>query len=178
MLSVAPEADPQQVTKDYAALLKEYHIGSVTGDAYAAQWVAAAWMDCGISYVRSDRSKSEIYRETLPLFTRGLVRLPEHPVLLRELRLLERQAHRGGKESIDHPRGGHDDYSNAVCGVLHTLSNYLGFSLERMLDDGEANTAQREQEDRDAWARHRLHSFLAAHGAFGWPPTPWGGGAE
>jgi hypothetical protein len=163
--------DPQAVTADYAALLKDYHVESVTGDAYAAQWCANAWMNCGISYVRSSKSKSEIYRETLPLFTRGLVRLPDHAKLLRELRLLERSAHRGGKESIDHPRGGHDDYANAVCGALHTLSDYLGFSLERMLDDGVATTAEREREDRAAWQQHRLNTMLAAHGAFGWPPT-------
>ena len=34
--------DPQAVTAQYAELLKEYRIGSVTGDNYAAQWVAGA----------------------------------------------------------------------------------------------------------------------------------------
>jgi hypothetical protein len=121
--------DPQQVTSDYAKLLKEYRIGSVTGDNYAAQWTAGAWRDTGISYVQSDIPKSQIYLETLPLFTRGLVRLPDHVRLLKELRLLERQTHRGGKDSVDHPRGQHDDYSNAVCGVFRTLSNYLGFDV-------------------------------------------------
>ena len=29
--------DPMQVTRDYAELLKEYRIGSVTGDNYATQ---------------------------------------------------------------------------------------------------------------------------------------------
>jgi Phage Terminase len=108
--------DPNQVTQEYAELVKQYGVGTVTGDSYAAQWVASAWMNTGISYVPSDIAKSQIYRECIPLFTRGLVRLPDHPVLLRELRLLERQAHRGGKESIDHPRGGHDDFANALCG--------------------------------------------------------------
>jgi hypothetical protein len=64
----------------------------------------------------------------LPLFARHLVRLPEHPKLLRELRLLERRTHRGGKDSVDHPRGGHDDYANCVRGVLRNLSNYSGYS--------------------------------------------------
>jgi hypothetical protein len=49
--------------------------------------------------VPSDIPKSQIYRECIPLFTRGLVRLPDHAVLLRELRLLERTTHRGGKAS-------------------------------------------------------------------------------
>lgn len=156
--------DPQQVTAEYAELLKQYRVGSVTGDNYAAQWTAGAWIDCGISYVRSDIPKSQIYLELLPLFTRGLVRLPDHATLLRELRLLERQTHRGGKDSVDHPRGAHDDYANAACGVLRTLSNYLGFSLEKMLDDGEENTEARQQSESESWHQFRLHQHLRANG--------------
>jgi hypothetical protein len=119
--------DPQEVTKQYAALLKEYGVASVSGDNYAAEWVASAWKNTGISYLRSDLPKSQIYLNCIPLFTRGLVRLPDHAKLLRELRLLERQTHRGGKESVDHPRGGHDDYANSVAGALHSLSLRLGY---------------------------------------------------
>jgi Phage Terminase len=158
--------DPQQVTSDYAALLKEYRIGSVTGDNYASQWVAGAWRDTGIVYVQSDIPKSQIYLESLPLFTRGLVRLPDHARLCKELRLLERQTHRGGKDSVDHPRGQHDDYANAVCGVFRTLSNYLGFDLEKMLDDGEENTQARQQSDADAWHQFRLHQYMRANGVW------------
>ena len=89
--------------------------------------MSQAWSTTGISYVKSDAVKSQIYLECIPLFTRGLVRLPDHAKLLRELRLLERHAHRGGKESVDHPRGGHDDLANAVCGVLYGLSLRLGY---------------------------------------------------
>jgi hypothetical protein len=156
--------DPQKVTADYATLLKEYRIGSVVGDNYASQWVAGAWRDTGIAYVQSDIPKSQIYLECLPLFTRGLVRLPDHTKLLRELRLLERTAHRGGRESVDHPRGAHDDYANACCGVLRTLSNYLGFSIETMLDDGEEATQARQLSEADQWHQFRLHQFMRANG--------------
>src|SRR5262249_36732890 len=108
-------------------LCEEHRSGSVTGASYAAQWVAGAWSRTGVSYVKSELPKSQIYLECIPLFTRGLVRLPNHSRLLRELRLLERQTHRGGRESVDHPRGGHDDLANAVCGVLRNLSNRLGY---------------------------------------------------
>ena len=70
--------DPQEVTREYAALCREYGISSVTGDAYAAQWVAAAWQEQNITYQKSDLPKSAIYLEVVPLFTRGLVRLPDH----------------------------------------------------------------------------------------------------
>jgi hypothetical protein len=35
-----------------------------------------------------------------------------------ELRTLERRTARGGRDSIDHPPGGHDDLVNAVAGAL------------------------------------------------------------
>ena len=106
--------DPGEVTKQYAALCKDYRVRSVVGDNYSAQWVAGAWSQSGVGYERSELPKSQIYLEALPLFTRGLVRLPDHPKLLRELRLLERHTHRSGKDTVDHPRNGHDDHAN-VC---------------------------------------------------------------
>jgi hypothetical protein len=110
--------EPVEVTKQYANLLAEYRIGSVTGDSYAQEWVAGAWRDAGVTYVRSELPKSQIYLEVVPLFTRGLVRLPDHARLLREFRLLELHRHRGGRESVDHPRGGHDELLQ--CGVRRT----------------------------------------------------------
>jgi hypothetical protein len=116
----------------------------------------------------------------LPLFTRGLVKLPDHPTLLRELRLLERQAHRGGRESINHPRGGHDDNANAVCGALRLLSDRLGYDQSYAWVDGTpmggsqteaARKAEAKQEAADFYAA-RLRGYLAMHGAFGWPSFP------
>jgi hypothetical protein len=118
-----PAFDPHEVTRGYAALLKEYRISDVIGDHYAAEWVAGAWRDCGVAYIRSEQNKSAIYLEALPLFTRGLIRLPDHARLLRELRLLERHTQRSGKDSVDHGRNGSDDYANALCGVLKNLAS-------------------------------------------------------
>ena len=64
-------------------------------------------------------SKGRLYVEGLPAFTRRTVSLPNHPRLLRELRLLERRPSLAGKEIVDHGRSGSDDYANAVFGVLH-----------------------------------------------------------
>jgi hypothetical protein len=71
--------DPDIVTQEYAALLREYRAFQVTGDSYAGQWVAGAWRKAGIGYFKSELPKSQIYLECLPLFARGLVRLPNHP---------------------------------------------------------------------------------------------------
>jgi hypothetical protein len=114
--------DPQEVTRQYAALCKEYRIRQVVGDNYAAQWVAGAWRDVGMEYRKSPLPKGQIYLEVIPLFTRGLVSLPDHSRLIRELRLLERHTHRSGRDDVRHPHNGRDDHANATCGVLHLLA--------------------------------------------------------
>ena len=117
----AGKFDPHQVTSDYAALCRDYHVSEIVGDSYSAQWVAGTWRETGINYRRSALVKSDIYREAEALFTRGLARLPDHAKLLRELRLLERITHRSGKDQTSHPKGGRDDFANAVCGALYLV---------------------------------------------------------
>jgi hypothetical protein len=113
--------DPQEVTKEYAQLCRDYHVSRVTGDNYAKEWVVDAWRKAGFEYVPSKLVRDEIYLECLPVFTRGLVRLPDHARLVRELRLLERQTHRSGRDTVNHPRNGHDDHANVVCGVINLI---------------------------------------------------------
>ena len=134
---VPPPFDPQEATEQYAKLAKEYRCLSVVGDNFAQEWVAGTWSRCGVRYVRSELPRSQIYLECLPLFARGLVALPDHKRLLRELRLLERHTHRSGRDTVDHGKNGSDDYSNAVCGVLRDLSTHLSYleALTRALAD-------------------------------------------
>jgi hypothetical protein len=127
---VAPPFDPDLVTRELAGAIKSYRCFEVRGDRYGAQWVQGAWQRAGVRYVPSELDKSQIYAEALVTFTMGLVSLPDHPRLIRELRLLERHTHRSGKDSIDHARGAHDDYANAVAGVLRDLSAYYGYDAE------------------------------------------------
>jgi hypothetical protein len=115
--------DPVEVTGLYAKLLRDYRCTVVSGDAYAEAWVEKAWQDQGIVYKRSELKKSQLYLESLPLFTRGLISIPDFAPLLRELRLLERTAHRGGRDSVDHPKNGSDDYANALCGCAATIKS-------------------------------------------------------
>jgi hypothetical protein len=127
---VAASAIRHQVSVDeFAALLREYRCREVIGDSYAAGWVETAFKDADIRYVRSDLTKGRLYVEGLPAFTRRTLSLPDNPRLLRELRLLERRTHVGGKDSVDHGRTGSDDLANAVFGVLH----YAQKRKQRML---------------------------------------------
>ena len=118
---VRPPFDPAQVTAEFAKLARDYGVTTLTGDNYSAGWVQGAWRDCKIEYQRSEIAKSQLYVEALPLFTRGLVSIPDHARLIRELRLLERRAGRSGKDVVDHGRNGSDDFANSLCGVLYAL---------------------------------------------------------
>jgi hypothetical protein len=151
--------DPQSVVSEYATLLKDYGIKQVRGDNYAAAWVETAWQDNGIAFERAEISKSQIYLETLPIFTRGLASIPNHPRLLRELRLLERRAGRNGKDAVDHGRNGTDDYANAVCGAFDALTRRAS-EYDHSLDwvDGPINGA------RDSWNKARLLNYVRSGG--------------
>jgi hypothetical protein len=89
--------------------------------------VVSAFGEHGITYAPSDKSKSELYLEALPLFTRGAISIPDYAPLVRELRLLERQTHRGGRDTVDTPRRGSDDLANALCGCAALSSSNLAF---------------------------------------------------
>ncbi|MBR0986536.1 terminase [Bradyrhizobium liaoningense] len=117
-----PPFDPHEIVREHAAVLKGFGLRELVGDNYSAEWVSTAYKSAGIRYVRSDVPKGRMYLENLPAFTRRTVSLPDHPTLLRELRLLERRTHVGGKDTVDHGRTGSDDFCNAVFGVLHSCS--------------------------------------------------------
>src|SRR4029077_2522759 len=85
----------------------------VLGDNYAKQWVIQAFAREGIAYLPAP-PKAEAYLEMEPVFAQGRIDLLDHPTLVRELKLLERQARPGGKARVDHPHGGHDDHANAL----------------------------------------------------------------
>jgi hypothetical protein len=152
--------DPHAVTQAYADLLREYKVRTVRGDHYAAEWVKGAWSRAGVRYVASELPKSQIYLEALPMFTRGLVSLPDHPALSRELRLLERRTHPSGKDSVDHGRGGHDDHANAVCGAIdgvvrgHGL-DYSSWAPGHDADPAVARSIQAIESNQRAWGQYR-----------------------
>ncbi len=110
--------DPASAVKDFAKVFKQYRIHSITGDAYSGSWCSDSFKEQGIIYKTSQLNKSAIYLESLPLFTRGEVELPDLRPLLVELAQLERRTARGGRDSVDHPPRCHDDLANVACGAL------------------------------------------------------------
>lgn len=119
---ITPPFDPSAVVKELCALLKSYRCDRVTGDHYAGEWVVEAFSKEGVTYRHSERNKSELYLEALPLFAQGCVELLDLPRLTMELMQLERRTARSGRDSVDHPPAGHDDHANSCCGVLALLA--------------------------------------------------------
>jgi hypothetical protein len=118
-----PPFSPESVVAEFAALLKSYRIRTVHGDRYAGEWPREAFRKFGVDYRPSDRSKSDLYRDALPLVNSGRVDLLDQPKLIAQLTGLERRTARGGKDSIDHGPGGHDDVANAAAGALVLAAN-------------------------------------------------------
>jgi hypothetical protein len=108
---------PESCVRDFVRVLKSYGVGSVVGDRYSGEWAAEAFGRRGVAYVASERTKSEIYIEFLPLLTSGRLELLDNAQLIREALGLERRTARGGKDSIDHGPHQHDDIVNAAAGA-------------------------------------------------------------
>lgn len=113
-----PPFNPSGAIAEAAALLRRYGLGETTGDSYAPGFVKEAFLANGITYRPSDRDRSAIYLELLPLVNAGSVVLLDDPELLRELRGLERRRGTSGRDRVDHRPGAHDDRANAAAGAL------------------------------------------------------------
>lgn len=117
-----PPFNPDDVVSEFAATLKEYKISTVVGDRYAGVWVREPFLKHGIGYDLSEQTKSDLYRDLLPLINSKTLDLLDVDRLSNQLIGLERRTARGGKESIDHAPGSHDDIANSVAGVAALLS--------------------------------------------------------
>jgi hypothetical protein len=124
-----PPFSPDAVVQEATALLKSYGITTVVGDRYAGEWPRERFREHGIAYEPSERTKNDLYREFLPLLNAGRCELLDHPRMLNQLCALERRVARGGKDSVDHAPGGHDDLPNAVAGVMVNVAGAMD-SLE------------------------------------------------
>jgi hypothetical protein len=115
---VKPPFSPDAVVAEFAALLKAYGIATVHGDRYGGMWPRERFGVHGINYQVATKPASELYLELLPILNSGRVELLDHPRLVTQLCQLERSPSRGGKDSISHPPGAHDDIINAVAGAV------------------------------------------------------------
>jgi hypothetical protein len=118
VLETRPPFSPSEVVARFAEALRDYGIRKVTGDRYAGEWPREAFRKEGVSYEPSERTKSELYAELLPLLNNRAVELLDEPRLAAQLGGLERRTAWGGRDSIDHAPNAHDDVANAAAGAL------------------------------------------------------------
>jgi hypothetical protein len=135
-----PPCNPHDVICRMAEELRRYNVRRVTGDNYAAEFVAGAFTGQGIKYFKSEKVKSALYLELLPRLCSGEIELPDDDSLVAQLAGLERRTRSGGRDVVDHPPGQHDDLANVVAGLADVLGNKktivvggFGASLERAL---------------------------------------------
>jgi hypothetical protein len=123
-----PPFSPEDVVAEFAALLKSYRISKVTGDRYGGEWPRERFREHGITYESAANPKSDLYRDMLPAINSGQLELLDDARLVGQIVGLERRTARGGRDSIDHAPGGHDDLSNAVAGVVAALTSANSFA--------------------------------------------------
>ncbi|MGH8538374.1 MAG: hypothetical protein ACREXM_18490 [Gammaproteobacteria bacterium] len=115
---VRPPFSPEAVVTEFSEDLKRYGILETTGDRYAGEWPRERFLVHGIHYRISDLTKSQIYQAALPMLNSHRVELLDNKRLRTQVLGLERRTARGGKDSIDHRPGGHDDLINSALGAL------------------------------------------------------------
>jgi hypothetical protein len=163
-----PPFSPDDVVREFAETLDPYGVGWVAGDRYGGEWPRERFAAHGIGYEPSERTKSDIYRELLPSVNAGRVELLDLPRLAAQLAGLERRVSRGGRDSIDHLPGGHDDVANAAAGALVIAI------------EGQDSTPHDPKDDEpfDAWSQEALEvEFERTHRVKPFP-TPQGRNIE
>ncbi|HMH50126.1 MAG TPA: hypothetical protein VK548_07830 [Candidatus Acidoferrum sp.] len=111
-----PPFDPRRAVERFVTILREYQVREVEGDKYAGETFVSDFQERGIRYVPAASTKSELYEAFEPVLNGRRVVLLDCPMLEQQLLGL---IWRGGK--IDHPNGEHDDWANALAGVVAML---------------------------------------------------------
>jgi hypothetical protein len=154
-----PPFNPADVISEASELLKSYRVGRIYGDRFAGEWCRQPFREADIAYEISERSKGDLYVNFLPLLNAGRVRLLDHQRLIGQLCSLERRTSRGGRDSIDHPQGAHDDVCNAVAGVVAVAkrgSYPSDLSWVSNSDSAAEAAAAAERFQRDRFQSHLL----------------------
>ena len=135
-----PPFSPDAVVDDFAALLKSYRVSRVTGDRYAGEFPRELFRKHGIAYDLAKQTKSELFRDLLPLLNSGRIVLPRNDRLQGQIVGLERRTSAVGRDTISHPDRGHDDVANAVAGAA-ALSKFGGYDTSMRWVSGDDDDA-------------------------------------
>ena len=113
---------PAAVIAEMSATLKMYGIRTISGDRYAAEFPREHFQRNGITYRPSEQNRSALYLNLLPSLHSRTVVLLDSTRLITQICTLERRAGAGGRDTVDHRPGSHDDAANACAGAVSLLS--------------------------------------------------------
>jgi hypothetical protein len=136
LVEIKAPFNPTSATEQIAQTLKSYGITETVGDKYAAQWVVDAFAKCGITYQHSERDRSKIYADALPLFTSGRARLLDNARLVNQFASLERRTSPIGRDRIDHGPAGMDDLANSAALAMVLAATPEVVSQSRIIRGG------------------------------------------
>ena len=120
-----PPFSPAATIEEFSTFFKSYGCHRIVADRWAGEFPVEHFRNHGITVDVSERVKSDIYKELLPLLNSGRVELLDNQRLAAQLVGLERRTARSGKDSIDHAPGGHDDLINSAAGALVRAADEL-----------------------------------------------------
>jgi hypothetical protein len=134
LIEIGAPFNPTSATKQIADTFKSFGLSECTGDRYSASWTVDAFAKHGIQYKHSERDRSAIYADVLPLFTAGRARLLDNQKLVTQFANLERRTSPTGRDRVDHLAGSHDDSANSVAlALVLAAGKKSGFDLELYL---------------------------------------------
>ncbi len=116
-----PPFSPEEVVAEFCEVLRQYNITRVIGDKFGGEFVREPFKRHGITYEPSARPKTDLFRDFLGLLNSRRADLLDNERLINQISSLERRTARGGRDSIDHPPGAHDDLANVAAGALVNL---------------------------------------------------------
>jgi hypothetical protein len=161
LLEISSPFNPTTAMRDVAQTLAAYGVTEVIADRYGASWIVDAAAKEGLRLEHSERDRSAIYSDCLPLFTSGRARLLDNGKLVSQFANLERRT-TSARDKIDHPSGSghHDDLSNAAAGALVLAAQKSSFLPYEMWVGDSTETTEAAESRMLCQTSFRTHPFF------------------
>lgn len=124
--------DLKATVRNFSAMVKSFGLYQVVGDKFAGNWCSKEFGEHGIKYIPTAepyRTKNDIYSMFEPIVMTQAIEMLDNERLKLQLNDLERQIRADGKDSVAHPKGGHDDVANVVAGLSSLLFKGIKIGL-------------------------------------------------
>lgn len=125
MVELQPTKDnplkPSEVCKKFAEICRAHGVQSVVGDLHYRDTILEFFSAVDIGYVDAPTQPSTAYVKARALLREGLVVIPKHDRLMRQMKETKARLTPGGMVSISNPRwkrGGHGDLVSALVLAL------------------------------------------------------------